>query len=247
MPQSTDRFPYQTVKIVSLSQPIGLVAEDGSKIETAEQFIAFAARVSNPDNQFNNMTAPKLIKYLADNKHWSPLEMVYIVCEVKTTRDIGRQILRHRSCAFQEFSQRYAKVVDQMVTREARFQDPVNRQNSIDIEEYFSRPREQVGDTCMTADMIAQEWEVRQRVVQETCSEHYAWALKNSIAKEQARVVLPEGMTMSTMYVGGTLRSWYHYCQLRRKNGTQKEHINVAQKAWAEIGQHFNTITIDSE
>lgn len=181
--------------------------------------IAYCARVSNPANQNNHETSEKLVAYLIKNKHWSPLEMVNVCLEIETTRDIARQILRHRSFTFQEFSQRYAKVENQFCTREARFQDKTNRQNSIEITGYTP---------------IQETWESIQNDLADMAAAAYSWALDNGIAKEQARVVLPEGMTMSRLYVNGTLRSWYHYCDLRSANGTQKEHREVAIAA-AEV------------
>lgn len=193
---------------------------------TAEELVAYCARVSNPKNQGNHNTGPKLVKHLLDEGHWSPLEMVSVNMEVKTTRDIARQILRHRSFSFQEFSQRYA-VAQQFETREARLQDKTNRQNSIVtsdsyIKETFNRKQEQL--------LLHIE-------------EVYGWALDIGIAKEQARAILPEGMTQSIMYMNGTLRSWVHYCTLRRGNGTQLEHIRVADKCWEILQEHFPMVT----
>lgn len=175
--------------------------------------VAFAARVSNPSNQNNSETAEKLVRYLIKHQHWSPLEMVSVCLEIETTRDIARQILRHRSFSFQEFSQRYADASQLgFEVREARLQDLKNRQNSL------------------PTDNIALQtwWAERQNKIIKECSEAYQWALDNGIAKEQARAVLPEGITMSRMYMNGTLRSWVHYIQLRSSNGTQKEHREVA-------------------
>lgn len=196
-------------------------------ISTAEEFIAYAARVSNPGNQINNETAPKLLKYLAKNSHWSPFEMVNICLEVKTTRDIGRQILRHRSFSFQEFSQRYAAVTDQVEFREARLQDQKNRQNSIETDD----------------EELQYQWEAAQQAVANKAYTAYNWALNNGIAKEQARAVLPEGMTKSTMYMNGTLRSWIHYCDLRGSHGTQKEHMQIAKEAWEIILSEFPSLS----
>ncbi len=212
-----------SVKLVSISKPIGI---DG--VNTAEEFIAYAARVSNPGNQINNETAPKLLKYLAKHSHWSPFEMVSITLEIKTTRDIGRQILRHRSFSFQEFSQRYAAVTDQFENREARLQDQKNRQNSITID---------------PESKLHSAWEAMQKDVQQICGAHYKNALEMGIAKEQARALLPEGMTMSTMYMAGTLRSWIHYCELRCSNGTQKEHMDIANQAWKIILNEFPSLS----
>ena len=189
---------------------------------TANQLIAYAARVSNPSNQINDETAPKLLKYLIKNSHWSPFEMVSITMEITTTRDISRQILRHRSFSFQEFSQRYAKSSN-FIDREARLQDNKNRQNSV-----------------VTDDRdLKENWNMKQYEVIRKANEVYEWALENGIAKEQARVVLPEGNTETTLYMAGTLRSWIHYYQLRSKNGTQKEHSDIAIKCWDIIKQHF--------
>ena len=189
---------------------------------TANQLIAYAARVSNPSNQINDETAPKLLKYLIKNSHWSPFEMVSITMEITTTRDISRQILRHRSFSFQEFSQRYAKSSN-FIDREARLQDNKNRQNSV-----------------VTDDRdLKENWNMKQHEVIRKANEVYEWALENGIAKEQARVVLPEGNTETTLYMAGTLRSWIHYYQLRSKNGTQKEHSDIAIKCWDIIKQHF--------
>jgi len=189
---------------------------------TANQLIAYAARVSNPSNQINDETAPKLLKYLIKNSHWSPFEMVSITMEITTTRDISRQILRHRSFSFQEFSQRYAKSSN-FIDREARLQDNKNRQNSV-----------------VTDDRdLKENWNMKQHEVIHKAKEVYEWALENGIAKEQARAVLPEGNTETTLYMAGTLRSWIHYYQLRSKNGTQKEHSDIAIKCWDIIKQHF--------
>ena len=205
------------VKLISYSQP----AEGSELTNDLLQLVAYCARVSNPGNQNNEQTAEKLVKYLIKHKHWSPLEMVSVCLEIETTRDIARQILRHRSFIFQEFSQRYADPTEDLsfVTREARLQDTKNRQNSIEI------PME---------DSINYVWESYQEVIIERCKQAYQWAVEAGIAKEQARAVLPEGLTKSRMYVNGTLRSWIHYMDLRSANGTQKEHIDIA-KACAEV------------
>ena len=186
----------------------------------AEQTMAYIARVSNPSNQLNTETSEKLIKYLIKNAHWSPLEMVSACLEIETTRDIARQILRHRSFSFQEFSQRYANPVKDLefVTREARLQDLKNRQNSIETDD----------------EEITNMWIKKQEDLIENAKETYNWAIKNGIAKEQARAVLPEGNTVSRMYMNGTLRSWIHYIELRSGNGTQKEHMDIAL-ACAEV------------
>ena len=209
------------VNLISLSKPTAY-----SECFTAEQLVAYAARVSNPANQNNTKTAGKLIKFLIKENHWSPLEMVHLTIEIKTTRDIARQILRHRSFSFQEFSQRYA-VSENFITREVRLQDPKNRQNSIESDN----------------DGLDIEWHKRQRKVIAASKEAYHWALDNGIAKEQARAVLPEGNTETTLYMAGSLRSWVHYCNLRRANGTQKEHMQIAQKCWEILEQHFPEIT----
>lgn len=187
---------------------------------TVDEFIAYVARVSNPSNQNNTLTATKLLRYLAQHKHWSPFEMTNVVMEINTTRDIARQILRHRSFAFQEFSQRYADPTKDLgfVTREARLQDQKNRQNSIETDD----------------SKLQEDWERLQLELSFKFTEAYHWAIKNGIAKEQARAVLPEGLTVSRLYVNGTLRSWLHYIQLRSGNGTQKEHMEIA-KACAEV------------
>lgn len=209
--------------LVCLSQPS---AE--TDCHTAEQLIAYIARVSNKKNQSNHATAQKLVTFLINENHWSPLEMVNMTVEIKTTRDIARQILRHRSFSFQEFSQRYAKVdVNDFVFREARLQDKKNRQNSV-----------------VANDMELQsEWNKKQQKVLDAVMEAYEWALDKDIAKEQARAVLPEGMTPSLMYMQGSLRSWLHYCLLRMGNGTQLEHCMVANSIWLIIHQHFPSIT----
>ena len=209
-----------TAKIIAITKPI----LDG--IETAEDFIAYAARVSNPSNQMNTETSEKLLKYLIRNHHWSPFEMVSITMEINTTRDIARQILRHRSFSFQEFSQRYADPTKDLgfVGREARLQDLKNRQNSIEIDD--------IG--------VSKQWlEVQDKLLIEA-KRSYDWAISNGIAKEQARAVLPEGLMMSRIYMAGTLRSWIHYCELRCENGTQKEHREVANSAKQELMEHFS-------
>ena len=179
--------------------------------------IAYCARVSNPANQDNVETAEKLVRYLIKNKHWSPLEMVSVCLEIETTRDIARQILRHRSFSFQEFSQRYAVADLDFELKECRLQDQKNRQNSIEL------------DRSDDARRLAYQWENHQKNIQMMCKDTYKWALEHGIAKEQARAVLPEGITGSRMYMNGTLRSWVHYIQLRSANGTQKEHMEIAR------------------
>jgi len=196
--------------------------------DTAEELVAWAARISNPSNQKNHETAPKLLKYLVKNSHFSPLEMVNIQLEIKTTRDIARQILRHRSFSFQEFSQRYADPTKDLgfVTREARLQDSKNRQASIEVND----------------NTLANSWYHYQKKVIAASQEAFNWAIKNGIAKEQARAVLPEGLTESVMIMSGSLRSWVHYCQLRMDMATQKEHRIVAEQCWAIICKEFPSI-----
>ena len=197
-----------TAKLISHSMPLD--AECG---ENLLDNVAFCARVSNPSNQNNSATAEKLVRYLMKNDHWSPLEMVSVCLEIETTRDIARQILRHRSFSFQEFSQRYAVADIGVHLRDARLQDKKNRQNSIEIDD----------DGELTT-----LWKEKQAELVSQAKETYDWALQNGIAKEQARAVLPEGNTMSRLYMNGTMRSWIHYIQLRSGNGTQKEHQQVA-------------------
>jgi thymidylate synthase (FAD) len=211
------------VRLLSFSQPTQEFATQG--IGDAQELIAYCARVSNPSNQFNTDTSEKLIRYLVRHQHWSPLEMVSACMEITTTRDIARQILRHRSFSFQEFSQRYADPTKDLefVLREARLQDTKNRQNSIEV----------VLDTP-EARNLAMGWERAQTRVKLAAIEAYNWAIDNGIAKEQARAVLPEGMISSRLYMNGTLRSWIHFIELRSANGTQKEHQEVAV-ACAEV------------
>lgn len=218
------------VSLVCLSQPS---ADTGC--HSAEQLVAYAARVSNPTNQNNTKTAGKLVRYLIKENHWSPLEMVHITMEITTTRDISRQIIRHRSFSFQEFSQRYAQS-ERFTTRMARLQDPKNRQNSIELEGMEDWGK---GGNKTTDERLYEQWNMKQREVINKAQENYKWALDNGIAKEQARAVLPEGNTETTLYMAGSLRSWIHYCQLRMGNGTQKEHMLVAQQCWEIIGVHF--------
>lgn len=211
------------VNLVALSKPSAI-----TDCNTAEEIIAYCARVSAPSNQNNKATAAGLVKYLVEHDHWSPLEMVNMTLEINTTRDIARQILRHRSFSFQEFSQRYAVVnVNDFILREARLQDSKNRQNSIEVDN----------------PQLQEEWNMKQQEVINKSIEAYTWALDNGIAKEQARVVLPEGNTPSRMYMQGSIRSWLHYCLLRRGNGTQKEHILIANEVWKVLEQHFPNIT----
>jgi thymidylate synthase (FAD) len=208
------------VKLLSYSQPTESFRSQG--VDDAQELIAYCARVSNPANQFNTETSERLIRYLIKHQHWSPLEMVSACMEIVTTRDIARQILRHRSFSFQEFSQRYAdptaELDEAFVLREARFQDTQNRQNSVDLDM-----------TDEAQKLLAYEWERAQKRVLYAVKKEYKWAIDNGIAKEQARAVLPEGLTVSRMYMNGTLRSWIHYIELRASNGTQKEHMDIAR------------------
>lgn len=206
-----------TVRLLSYSQPTKEFADQG--IDDAQELIAYCARVSNPSNQFNTETSEKLIRYLVKHAHWSPLEMVSACVEITTTRDIARQILRHRSFSFQEFSQRYADPTKDLnfVIREARFQDTKNRQNSVELDLTDPDQRE-----------LNKIWTEKQQAVIAAAKEAYTWAVTNNIAKEQARAVLPEGNTESRVYMNGTLRSWIHFIELRKGNGTQKEHQMVA-------------------
>jgi thymidylate synthase (FAD) len=208
------------VKLLSYSQPTESFRSQG--VDDAQELIAYCARVSNPANQFNTDTSERLIRYLIKHQHWSPLEMVSACMEIVTTRDIARQILRHRSFSFQEFSQRYAdptaELDEAFVLREARFQDTRNRQNSVDLDMEDEEQK-----------LLAYEWERAQKRVLYAVKKEYKWAIDNGIAKEQARAVLPEGLTVSRMYMNGTLRSWIHYIELRASNGTQKEHMDIAR------------------
>lgn len=205
------------VTYISDSVPAGM---------TMEEFVAYMARISNPANQAHHDTAPRLVKYLATHRHWSPFEMVSITMQIDTTRDIARQILRHRSFSFQEFSQRYAIADLGTVIREARLQDAKNRQSSIDVDDA----------TLHTA------WAMHQEQVAEQAQHAYEWALSKGIAKEVARAVLPEGLTMSRMYMAGTLRSWMHYCTVRMAKDTQKEHRIVAEQAWQHIVERMPAV-----
>ena len=200
------------VKLVSYSQPPTDTSTTVTSSTTIQDMVAYCARVSNPSNQQNTESNERLLKYLMKNHHWSPFEMVSICLEIETTRDIARQILRHRSFSFQEFSQRYAVASLGFETREARLQDTKNRQNSIETND----------------EALQEEWNKKQQELAVHSQQAYEWALSNGIAKEQARAVLPEGMTVSRLYMNGTLRSWIHYIQLRSANGTQKEHREVA-------------------
>ncbi len=193
-----------------------------------QKLITFCARVSNPNNQDNSETGEKLLSYLIKHQHWSPFEMVNVCLEIETTRDIARQILRHRSFSFQEFSQRYADPVKELnfVTREARLQDRTNRQNSVEVDD----------------DLLRIEWEWAQKRVLWAVKKEYEWAIKKGIAKEQARAILPEGLTMSRMYMNGTLRSWIHYIQLRTDKATQKEHREIALECLQKLSIIFPLI-----
>jgi thymidylate synthase (FAD) len=208
------------VNLIGLTKPSAY-----TECSTANELVAWAARVSNPSNQNNTATAPKLVQYLIRNQHWSPLEMVHVSMEIKTTRDIARQILRHRSFSFQEFSQRYADPTQELgfVTREPRLQDAKNRQNSIEVDD----------------KTVNTEWEHIQRRMIYHAKKEYNTAIKLGLAKEQARALLPEGLTESTIIMAGSLRSWVHYCQLRMDRATQKEHRIVAEQCWEIICQHF--------
>ena len=208
------------VKLIAITQPMI------PGIKTAEELIAYCARVSAPSNQMNTETAPKLLRYCIKNQHWSPFEMVNIVMEINTTRDIGRQILRHRSFSFQEMSQRYADPTKEMgfTTREARLQDTKNRQNSIETDD----------------DQLQQAWTMKQQQIIHESTLAYKWAIDNGIAKEQARAVLPEGCAQSRIYMNGTLRSWVHYSQLRITEGTQREHREIAKECWNILETQFS-------
>ena len=211
------------VRLISYSQPADDLRD--KHIDTPQELVAFCARVSNPANQYNTETSEKLIKYLIKHKHWSPLEMVSACLEIDTTRDIARQILRHRSFSFQEFSQRYADPTQdlQFEYREARLQDTKNRQNSVDTDD----------------ETLKNVWLIKQRDLAKQSLETYKWAIQNGIAKEVARAVLPEGLMMSRMQMNGTLRSWIHYIQLRSANGTQKEHMEIAKACAEAIAKIF--------
>jgi thymidylate synthase (FAD) len=212
-------------KLIAVTNPV----VEG--IEDAKDLLAFCARISNPSNQFNMDTADKLVSYLLKYKHFSPFEMVNCVVEVECPRDIARQLLRHRSFSFQEFSQRYADVTalgDSFVIREARMQDTKNRQNSI----------------ALSDNSLKDQWEVKQQEILALVKEHYEWAISNNIAKECARVILPEGLTMSRLYVNGTIRSWLHYVEVRTEEGvTQQEHVELARLIAKVIAEAFPQIT----
>jgi thymidylate synthase (FAD) len=216
------------VKLISISKPV----EDCT---TAEDMIAYVARVSNPENQNNMSNSSNLIKYLIKHKHWSPFELVNMTLEINTTRDISRQILRHRSFSFQEFSQRYADPTKSLEfsTREFRLQDKTNRQNSIELN----------GETAKHYSNDMEIWEALQNNIIKESLSAYEWAISKGIAKEQARVVLPEGLMHTKLYMSGSLRSWLHYCELRMGNGTQKEHRLIAEKCWDIVSQQFPSIS----
>lgn len=218
-----------SVQLISITQPVYGAFTDpshGGKISmTAQDLIAYCARVSNPANQTNLDTSAKLLSYCIRNQHWSPFEMVNVVFEINTTRDIARQILRHRSFSFQEFSQRYADPSQLGFTiREARLQDTKNRQNSIETDDV----------------KLKNQWKETQEYITDIVKRNYEWAIQNGIAKEQARAILPEGITNSRLYMNGTLRSWIHYCQLRMANGTQKEHQEIAKECWSILCEQFS-------
>ena len=213
------------VRLISYTQVNQNVFKD-TEVKNLQDLVAYCARVSNPSNQMNKETNDRLISYLISHQHWSPLEMVNVCLEIETTRDIARQILRHRSFSFQEFSQRYAEVDLQWETREARLQDLKNRQNSIETDD----------------QKLEHLWELYQETVQIQAEKAYKWAIENGVAKEQARVVLPEGMTPSRLYMNGSLRSWVHYIQLRTEKGTQKEHREVANACAKAIEEIFPMI-----
>ena len=217
------------VRLISYSKPADLL-----DVQDTQDLAAYCARVSNPSNQLNSGTSEKLIRYLVKHQHWSPLEMVSACLEITTTRDIARQILRHRSFSFQEFSQRYANPVEDLafVLRDARLQDNKNRQNSLEIDITKDDDRR-----------LAYQWEQMQRGVIEKAKDAYTWAIEHGIAKEQARAVLPEGNTVSRLYMNGTIRSWIHYIQLRAANGTQKEHILIAIECAKAIAKIFPMAT----
>lgn len=219
------------VKLISYSQPTEEFRSHG--IEDAQDLVAFCARVSNPSNQFNTETSERLIRYLVKHQHWSPLEMVSACLEITTTRDIARQILRHRSFSFQEFSQRYADPTRDLsfVLREARLQDTKNRQNSIEL------------DATIEHSVLREQWIQQQEEVIKAARKAYTWAVNNGIAKEQARAVLPEGIMESKLYMNGTLRSWIHYIELRSANGTQLEHQEIAKVCADVISKVFPLVS----
>lgn len=212
-------------RLISYTQPDNIIG-----VDDAQELIAYCARVSNPGNQNNKETSEKLVKYLIKNRHWSPLEMVNACLEIETTRDIARQILRHRSFSFQEFSQRYADPTKDLAyqTRDARLQDPNNRQNSVELDFDIEDERR-----------LNEDFRMKQMSLWREAQKTYEWAISKGIAKEQARAVLPEGMTVSRLYMNGTLRSWVHYIDLRSANGTQLEHQEIAIACAHEIAQIF--------
>lgn len=216
------------VKLIAATKPDKHM---GADISTGEELIAYCARVSNPKNQENKSTAKKLLNYCLDNNHWSIFEMVHVVMEIETTRDISRQILRHRSFSFQEFSQRYADPTQELtfITREARLQDTKNRQNSIEVD----NPE------------LQEKWEELQKIITDDAKDAYNWAIANGIAKEQARAILPEGLTMTRLYMAGSLRSWIHYCHLRMDAATQKEHREIAEAAYKILLDQFEFLKDD--
>ena len=217
------------VRLVSYSQPSEDFAKSVEVLPNAQDLVAYCARVSNPSNQMNTETSERLLKYLIKHKHWSPFEMVSACLEIETTRDIAHQIVRHRSFAFQEFSQRYADPAEfgeQFVTREARLQDVKNRQNSVETDDAELRVK----------------WQAHQETVIKAAEKAYKWAIDNGIAKEQARVVLPEGCTKTRLYMNGSLRSWVHYIELRGANGTQKEHMEIAHACAKVVAEIFPNI-----
>lgn len=215
-------FDHQKVKLIAVTKPVNLS-------QSAEDLISYCARVSNPSNQENFATSSRLLKYCIEHEHWSIFEMVNIVLEVQTTRDIGRQILRHKSFSFQEFSQRYADASQLgFVNRDTRLQDETNRQNSIELDYHDSEHNK-----------LDSLWRLKQGEILRETRNAYQWALDNGVAKEQARAILPEGLTMSRMYMNGTLRSYIHWCTLRMGHETQKEHRDIAEKAWDILCEEF--------
>lgn len=218
-------YNFIKAKVIAVTTPVGV-----EELKQSEDLIAYCARVSNPENQANTTSAARLLSYLMRNKHWSPFEMANCVIEVECPRDIARQLLRHRSFSFQEFSQRYS-TSSNFITREARLQDEKNRQNSVETSD----------------SQLKQWWEKEQRKLLEQVQGVYEAALAAGIAKEQARCILPEGLTMSRLYVNGTIRSWLHYVELRSENGTQKEHRDLAVKCGLALAQYFPSLFIDDK
>jgi len=212
------------VKLISYSKPSAEFIKEG--LSNVQDIIAYCARVSNPSNQYNTQTSERLLRYLIKHKHWSPFEMASACLEIETTRDIAHQIVRHRSFSFQEFSQRYAnpsEFGEQFVLREARLQDEKNRQNSVETDN----------------ELIHGDWKYWQERVIDISLSAYEWAIQNGVAKEQARVVLPEGLTKTRLMMNGTIRSWIHYIELRSANGTQKEHMEIAKECGRIISEIF--------